>query len=56
MAGVAQRGELLQRIVALVAEVGVGAMMHLQAVARITRPAAVAVPFECAGSEPPPLS
>jgi hypothetical protein len=45
MARVAERGEILQGIVALLAEGGVGAMMHLEGVSRITRAAAVAVPF-----------
>jgi hypothetical protein len=56
MARVTERGEILQRVVALLAEVSVGAMMHLQGVGRITRAAAVAIPCQGSGSESPPLS
>jgi len=54
MTPVAQRRQFLQGILTLLAEVPVGAMMHLQAVARITRATAVAIPCERSCSEPPP--
>ena len=55
MARMAERGELLQSIVALLAEVGVGTMVHLQGVCRITRATAVAVACEGLRPESPPL-